>query len=185
MAAKQARPNPPFTTEGMPTPAGRREPIGIDRPSIRQCRNTLCLFRVGVSGRSRQEKPTKAGSESPESKKNDFVKSRLMSDSSAGRLDPNQPVHGGRGDHPKSQVPAPGRYQTRTVSRSLEGFGAVGRRSRPWVCLRKRDAFRVRPLASPTSGTRIDSGKNPRIKNEQSRRASPTRHFRLAPDVAR
>jgi len=95
MAAKQAPPNPPFTTEGMPTPAGRREPIGIDRPSIRQCRNTLCLFRVGVSGRSRQEKPTKAGSESPESKKNDFVKSRLMSDSSAGRLDPNQPVLGG------------------------------------------------------------------------------------------
>ncbi|ESY39101.1 hypothetical protein X748_02285 [Mesorhizobium sp. LNJC386A00] len=42
-------------TEGMPIPAGCRDPIGIDRPSIRQYRNTLWLFRVGVSGLLRRK----------------------------------------------------------------------------------------------------------------------------------
>jgi hypothetical protein len=42
--------------EGTPIPADRRKPIGIDRSSIRQLRNNVWLFRVGVSATPEQRK---------------------------------------------------------------------------------------------------------------------------------
>ncbi|WP_206517475.1 hypothetical protein, partial [Mesorhizobium sp. M7A.F.Ca.CA.004.12.1.1] len=104
----------------------------------------------------------------------DFVKSRLMSDSTAGRLDPNQPVLGGRGEHPKSLVPELFRHQTRTASRSLNGFGIwFGAALRHACVFVKVMRIRVWRLASSIRTAETIPAKS--NKNEQSRRTSSIR----------
>ena len=108
---------------GRPSIAAPANLTGIRRAPIWRARTGPCFSRR-KSGRRQHETAAESRSQSIGF---DFVKSRLMSDSSAGRLDPNQPVLGGRGDQPKVSSTGIVRHQTRTASRSLNGFGLVGR----------------------------------------------------------